>query len=261
VRGMYGLGIAKSRRGSEFPTLASIVARWRLPVTPSPRRRRHSAQDWHGLPWRMDLRARRLGQQPLRLARIVAHAAIPLVVEILARTRWPGSSWPPGRGAACGRPRSRPSARLCRKAAPCRTASCLRRFRPPRFAHPLRRFGADRDEGKAQAWRRCCLAPRAARAAALPAHSCVRRSRQWVFSQATNIDKLRKRVTALANDATCGLDDAAVRAMAERDRVSTKIAAPPPPALDSLDAGYEQEIWATLRGLTDKERQARLRMP
>ena len=79
-----------------------------------------------------------------------------------------------------------------------------------------------------------------------------------VYSRETNIAKLRKRITALANDAARDLDDAVARATAERNQVTTKIAAPPAPALDSAEAGYEQEIRTTLRGLTDKERQGQL---
>jgi hypothetical protein len=61
-------------------------------------------------------------------------------------------------------------------------------------------------------------------------------------SRKTNMEKLRSRVKALANDAARGLDDAAVRANAERDRIRTKIAARGP---------------AMLSGMSDMERELR----
>jgi hypothetical protein len=63
-----------------------------------------------------------------------------------------------------------------------------------------------------------------------------------IFSRKTNIEKLRSRVKALVNDAAHGLDDAAVRATAERDRVRTKIATRGP---------------AMLSGMSDMERELR----
>jgi hypothetical protein len=63
-----------------------------------------------------------------------------------------------------------------------------------------------------------------------------------IFSRKTNMEKLRSRVKALANDAARGLDDAAVRANAERDRIRTKIAARGP---------------AMLSGMSDMERELR----
>ena len=42
-----------------------------------------------------------------------------------------------------------------------------------------------------------------------------------VYSRETNIAKLRKRITALANDAARDLDDAVARATAERNQVTT----------------------------------------
>ena len=62
-----------------------------------------------------------------------------------------------------------------------------------------------------------------------------------IFSRKTNIEKLRSRVKALANDAARGLDDAAARAIAERGRIRTKIAARGPAMLSGM-SDIEREL-------------------
>jgi hypothetical protein len=77
-----------------------------------------------------------------------------------------------------------------------------------------------------------------------------------VYSQATNAEKLRKSVLALSEQAEKSLDEAAAKAGAELERVKAKIAVPPAPTQDSLEAGLEAECRAHLRSVTEKDRRA-----
>ena len=80
---MYGLGFAKSRRGSEFPTLASIV----VTVAAAPHSFAASSAAFRSRLARASLALGSPGSaasvsQPLCLARVVAQAVIALVIGI-----------------------------------------------------------------------------------------------------------------------------------------------------------------------------------